>query len=338
MLHATWEGWAGGVVLEGSDRGAEDDDQPLAGALAGALAVSEVFQAVRGYAEATRRAVGISLWRPDLPWRDPQARGPVLEILLEKVWLLGLGHLGQAEAWSLGCLPYPPGALLVGLLDPQTIVKANAATGLLTREEHVGGRKARVVASALEERGARTIIVERLFDPSFRPKDDEPSIAFAGFDSPDPRRLLEGADFTRVVDAGLGGGPQHYLEVMIHAFPSELSAATAFPAPEGPDHEALLDQPAYAAEMGRLEALGNTRAEARCGALEVAGRTVGAAFVGVVASTLVIAEELRALVDGQRFEVVALSLRSPEHVDAIANPTPPLSVNPGYVRLDRPRS
>src|SRR5258705_11679288 len=100
-LHATWQGWAGGVVLSAADRGSEDDSQPLAGVLCAGLAVSEAFQAMRGFVLAGRRTVGMSLWRPDLGWRDDAAVGPPLEYLPEKLWLLGLGHLGQAFAWSI---------------------------------------------------------------------------------------------------------------------------------------------------------------------------------------------------------------------------------------------
>jgi hypothetical protein len=331
-LFATWEGWGGGVVLDRSDCGSEDADQPLAGVLAGALGVSEAFQATRGFGPAARRDVGVSLWRPDLPWRDPAARGPAIEILPEKIWLLGLGHLGQAHAWSIGSLPYPPGALLIGLLDPQVVVAANVDTGLLTALKDIGRPKARVVAAALERRGVATIVTERLFDGDFRPQRPEPSTAFAGFDSPEPRRILEGAGFSRVVDAGLGGGAQHYLDILIHSFPSELRAVTAFPERTRTDPASLLDRPAYAAAIDRLLAGGMTHADARCGVLEVAGRTVGAAFVGAVASTFVVAEELRALIDGPRFEVISVSLRSPEYLDAVVNPAPGPWVNPGFVR------
>jgi hypothetical protein len=335
VLYPTWASWSGGVVFDPAERLLEDDDRPLAGVLAGALGVSEAFQATRGFAVAGRRTIGISLWRPDVPWREPDAVGPSLEVLPEKMWLLGLGHLGQAFAWLIGCLPYPPGAPLVGLVDPQVIVKANADTGLLTTIDDVGLRKARVVAAALERRGATTIVVERLFEEAFRPLRDEPIIAFAGFDSPAPRRLLEAAQFARVVDAGLGRGVKGYLDVMIHSFPSELRATTAFPETRRADPNAVLDQPAYAAEISRLEADGMTEEAARCGLLEVADRTVGAAFVGTVASCLVVAEELRALVDGPRYEVVSVSLRSPEHVDAVPNATPGPWINPGIVQVSR---
>lgn len=333
VLYATWDGWAAGVVLDSEHRRGEDDDQPLAGALAGALAVSDAFQSLRGLAVADRRSIGISLWRPELDWLDAEARGPAIDVLPQKLWILGLGHLGQAYAWSLGCLPYPADALTVGLVDPQFVVKANVDTGLLTSADHVGSRKTRVVATALEARGAQTLIVERRFDHDFKRTPDEPAVALAGFDSPGPRRLLEGAGLARVVDAGLGGGPQQYVEMLIHVFPSGLSAVAAFEDSGATNADELLDRPAYATELARLEAGGLSNEAARCGVIEVAGRTVGAAFVGAIASTFVVADELRALADGPRYEVISLSLRSPEYMEAIPNSAPGPYVNPGFVRI-----
>lgn len=152
------------------------------------------------------------------------------------------------------------------------------------------------------------------------------------FDSPEPRRHLETAGFMRIVDAGLGRGPQ-YLEMLLHAFPSELRSAIAFPQAETSNAEALLDRPAYVAEIARREAEGLSNEAALCGVVEIAGRTVGAAFVGAAASALVLAEELRALHDGSRFEVVSWSLRSPEHIEAVLNPAPGPDTNLGYVTV-----
>lgn len=336
-LHATWQGWAAGVVAKGSDRGAEDDRQPLAGVLGAGLAVSEAFQATRGFVLAGRRTIGMSLWRPDLGWRDEAAVGPPLEYLPEKLWLLGLGHLGQAFGWSIGWLPLErPDALLVGLVDPQTVVPANFDTGLLTTPADRSRPKARVVAAALESLGVRTRVVERRFDEQFRPAGDEPTIAFAGFDDPAPRRLLDDAGFARSVDVGLGQGPQ-YLDGLIHSFPSGVRAREAFPAvldkPEVAGNP-LLERPAYRAEIERLKSAGQSEEAAMCGIVEVAGRTVGAAFVGAVASTLGLAEELRAITDGPRFEVVSFSLRSGS-IEAVANDAPGRPRNPGFLRAAR---
>ena len=143
--------------------------------------------------------------------------------------------------------------------------------------------------------------------------------------------MLEGAGFARVVDAGLGGGPQQYVEMLIHVFPSGLSAGAAFEDSGATNADGLLDLPAYATELARLEADGLSHEAARCGVIEVAGRTVGAAFVGAIASTVVVAEELRALANGPRFEVISLSLRSPEHLEAVPNSSPGPPINPGFV-------
>ena len=66
VLHATWEGWSGGVVEETKDRLAESVEFPLAGILAAAIGVSEAFQNLRGNAVAGRRSTGLSLWEPEV--------------------------------------------------------------------------------------------------------------------------------------------------------------------------------------------------------------------------------------------------------------------------------
>ena len=148
---------------------------PLAGVVAGALAVSEVFQHALGSNTAACRDTGLSLWCPDLPWQSSEAVGPALQRLPTGVWLLGLGHLGQASAWSLGCLPYSkPDDLEVYLVDFDTVVQANHSTGLLTLPADIGQRKTRIVASRLEQLGHLTRLIERPFDDHLRPSNAEP--------------------------------------------------------------------------------------------------------------------------------------------------------------------
>src|SRR5690606_2643062 len=84
-VRATFDGWAGGVVpLDDGRRLPERQECPPAGVLAGALAVSEAFQFVRGgNAAAGRREVGLSLWcpEPEVCWLSATDRGPALERL-----------------------------------------------------------------------------------------------------------------------------------------------------------------------------------------------------------------------------------------------------------------
>ena len=334
VLYATWEGWSGGVVEHPWDRLAESTEFPLAGVLAAALGVSEAFQHVRGFTLAGRRSVGMALWRPTGDWRDESACGTRSPLLPSRVWLLGLGHLGQAYAWALGLLPYEnPADVELMLQDYDFVVKANRSTGLLSTSSSVGLRKTRVVADRLETVGFRTAITERPFDASTRRGDDEPGLALVGVDDVVPRRALEGAGFDVIIDAGLGGDARSYLDILLHSFPSGLEAETAWPDREQAVPDMLLERPGYQDLKRRLataRGAGEGDGDVECGVLQVAGRSVGAAFVGGVAATLVLAEALRVLNEGPRFQVVSLSLRSPDSVHAARNAGEEQVVNPGF--------
>lgn len=332
LLYCTWGGWTGGIV-ESPDRRLSGGAITLAGILAAALGVSEIFQQALGNSVPGRREVGISLWRPDQEWRSAPA-GPQLEYLPAALWLLGLGHLGQAYAWTLGMLPYAnPGEVEIGLLDFDTVVKGNTATQLLIRPSDIGLRKTRVVAAALKDIGLNTRIVERAFDANFHPEPhpvptrNEPRAALAGFDDVVPRRQLESAGFDRVVDAGLGAGPRDYLDMLVHTFPAAESPATAF-GQDPPPPPAL--KPAYESEITRQVESGMEDATARCGLLELAGVTIGAAFVGTTASTVVVADILRLLHGGENYSVIALDLRAPNQLTAVLNTEPGAGPPPPY--------
>ena len=246
---------------------------------------------------------------------------------------MGLGHLGQAYAWALGLLPYvDPSEVECMLQDYDRIVEANKSTGMLSEVSSVGQRKARVVAKRLEQLGFKTAVTERKFDSATSCLSDEPRLALVGVDDAAPRRLLEGAGFDLVVDAGLGGLPQNYLDILIHSFPSGIQAENAWPDRQGPLASSLIDQPAYRNLQQQLkETTGETDGEIKCGIIEVAGQSVGAAFVGCVAATLVLAEVLRFFAGGPRFEVMSISLRSPHKPQAGSNKYRGPQINPGFV-------
>lgn len=335
VLHATWEGWAGGVVEDPGDRLPESTEFPLAGVLAAALGVSEAFQHVRGFAVAGRRSVGMSLWQPADDWRLESAYGGPCPHLPSRLWLVGLGHLGQAYAWALGLLPYEDTAdVKLMLQDSESMVKANRSTGLLSGTTSVGRQKTRVVAERLEALGFRTFITERPFDPSTRRRGVEPGLALVGVDDVAPRRILERAGFDAIIDAGLGGDAQSYLDILLHSFPSGIEAASAWPERPVAAPDLLLEQPGYRDLRHRLtttQGVSGGEGDVECGIIDVAGQSVGAAFVGCVAATHALAEALRVLNEGPRFEVVSLSLRSPDAARAVSNVREEPFVNPGFV-------
>ena len=218
------------------------------------------------------------------------------------------------------------------LQDDDTIVDANKSTGMLSDDSSICQKKTRVVAARLEALGFRTAITERLFDCATCRSGDEPGVALVGVDDPAPRQLLEEAGFDLVIDAGLGGGSQNYLDILMHSFPSGIEAATAWPKRSEAFTSSLVGQPAYLDLQQRLSKTTElTDGEIKCGIIEVAGQSVGAAFVGCVAATLVLSEVLRFLAGGPRFEVLSLSLRSPHKPQVASNTHQGAPVNPGFV-------
>ncbi len=75
--------------------------------------------------------------------------------------------------------------------------------------------------------------------------------------------------------------------MVVHTFPSATSPADAFP--DDPRMARPLGE-AYEAEIAEQVEAGVEPTAARCGMLDIAGVTVGAAFVGTFASTLVVAD------------------------------------------------
>lgn len=311
-LQVTFDHWVGAVTPALSPvRLPERDGCPLAGMLAGALAVAEVFLSWAAVnVEATRREVGFSLWRPDLPWKSPNAVGPVLQRLPGEWWSLGLGHLGQAYLWSLGLLPYPfPEAVNVVLNDHDRVVEANVGTGMLTFGTDVGRLKTRVAAEWLEARAFRPRLIERRFDDQTHPHPTEPALALGGFDGDGPRTALDRAGFQLVVDCGLGGRADDFDVLQIHTLPNpERSSSEIWPR-----GQVSIESTARLEELvERTPLYREVRERLGCGHLELAGRSVAAPFVGAVASAFVVGEVLRVLHGGQRFEALTLSLESPQ--------------------------
>jgi hypothetical protein len=329
VLRATFDGWTAGVIQGPGTPLLERSWFIPAGVAAAGIAVAEAFQARRGDLRAGRRPQGISLWRPEEDWLLPAAVGPHdVDIGPSQTWMLGLGHLGQAYLWTLGLLPYAdPGMVIAMLQDDDRITKANQSTGLLTPTGWVGRRKARVLAEVLEDRGFGVAITERRFQPGHGPVESEPRLALVGVDNPETRACLSDAGFEVVIDAGLGGGPVHYLDLQTHTFPAGRRSDEIPAWRDGTrvGGEALMGLPAY---TRMAEESGD-----RCGTVEVAGRAVAAAFVGATASGLVIAEATRYLLGEHRYSVIDASLRDLSSVHAVEAVDPPPAGNPGFARL-----
>jgi hypothetical protein len=322
-LAVTFADWRGGVIPNSENRRLNENAITTAAVLAGAIGVSEVFQFLRGNPMAGSRALGLSLWAPDgLDWENVPT-GPLSIVLPSRLWLIGLGHLGQAYLWTLGLLPYQtPGDVELMLQDFDTLTKANDSTSLLTSTKLVGRKKTRAMAEWAESRGFRTRLVERIFPGRISIAEDEPRLALGGVDNPQARAAYEDAGFDCVIEAGLGAGPSEYLALRVHSFPASTTARKKWGGSANRNGDPLPKTKAYS------ELTGSGLDE--CGLVRLASRTVGAPFVGATAATIVIAEVLRRLNGGQSFEVIDMTLRDPMSRTAVLASTCVSSFNPGY--------
>jgi len=323
-VRAAFGAWRGGVVP--SDMRAPDDPaaMPLAPMLAAALAVSEAFAFVRGEgAMPGHRDVGLSLWKPEEDWvHGVEAEGPPLKLLPSRLWIIGLGHLGQAYLWGLALLPYrqSSGATLF-LQDMDVITPSTESTSILTDHTLIGQHKARAMAGWAERRGFETLLCERRFDGNTLRRQDEPGVALCGVDNALARRSLDAVGFDLVVEAGLGRGYDDFRALRVHTLPASRPASDIWRSEE--TRQVGLDLPAYR----RLK----TEGMDQCGVTLLAGKAVGAPFVGAVAATLVLSEVLRALHGGPVHELIDLDLTSVEHRTLVPSRYDFATLNPGFV-------
>jgi len=294
-------GWRGGIApARTSLRFTDSSDFALGGILAAALGVAKGFLLVSGL--STRyvdNPEGFSLWRPDLDWTSTEAEGPPLELLPKNLWMLGLGHLGQAFLWNLAMLPYAnPSEVSFVLQDFDHIVKGNFSSGLLCEERCLDRHKTRVCAEWLEARGFRTVITERAFDLHTRRTGKEPFVAFCGFDSAEPRRLLESAGFDLIIECALGADAERFDRIILHTFPDASKTAEQIWAATPPG---AVDQKIVRA----------FKSEGDCGILAetLARKPVSTSFTGAFAGALAVGELVRALHGGVRCELIHAHLR-----------------------------
>jgi hypothetical protein len=282
----------------------------VVGILAAALAVSELFLSFAGISiEATRRTVGLSLWRPDLNINDPAAFGPAVEYLPLELWLLGLGHLGNAYLWSVATLPYrEPGAVEFVLNDFDRVEPENIETGIIFSSADIRRLKSRACCEWVERRGFQTRLVERRFDGTFRRHDQEPGLALCGFDSNPARRALATAQFLRVIESGLGGMANNFDTIGFHTLPNARTPDELWP---DLNEEEERKRAEHVERVARDNPGYSRLGKDLCGRYELAGKSVAVPFVGTTAASLVVAETVRLLHDGPAYTDIKLSLGTP---------------------------
>ena len=222
-----WSGWRGGVVAaRAGDVAVVEAAMPLAPMLAAACCAAEAFAYhATDHAMAGHRALGRSLWTPRADWLAQDTSEPALSWLPSRLWLIGLGNLGQAYAWALAALPYAETKdVKLVLQDDDRLAMSNDSTSLLSFLKDVGQRKARKIAAWLDERGFDTAVLENRFGPWTTRTPEDPAVALCGVDNPNARAALERPGFGLVVEAGLGAGPEAFRSLSLHTFPGSERA------------------------------------------------------------------------------------------------------------------
>jgi hypothetical protein len=309
----TWSGWSGGVVPAREQRRlSEDASNPLAPAVAAAVCGAELFAwYAREHAMAGRRCAGLSLWQPGIDWLADDPTQPALAYLPSRLWLIGLGNLGQAFAWLLACLPYADYSQVeLVLQDFDRIAVSNDSTSLLSSIDAVGRKKTREVGAWLEAVGFATALEERRFGEWTRRAGHEPSVALCGVDNALARAALGKAEFDLVIEAGLGAGPGGFRNFSMHTFPTSRSPEEIWSREHAAKTEDLSLLPAYVAlRKGGLDA---------CGLAQLASRTVGVPFVGLIAAALAVSEPLRRLHGGAGLELASGSVAALGDLEAVS--------------------
>jgi len=292
-LHVWCDGWRA-VIGPHAPQARPAPANILAGMAGGGMAIAELFRkAVLDDVRACKQRQDLSVWGASPPDDATLGRLP------QKAWLLGLGNLGQAVLFGLSLLPWKdPGEVTLVLNDADTVGPENLPVQILTTHAWIGRKKARAAAEWAEARGFKTIIDERRFNAGTALGPDDPRLALVGVDNLEARRHAAGAGFDLVIDAGLGATGPEAFDIRLHAFPGAQTPASAWPivstAPRAIS-KALSDL----VTQGRLDA---------CGAMTIAGSSVGVPCTAMVAAALQLAQACRALDAGLCADKIDVSL------------------------------
>jgi len=135
-------------------------------------------------------------------------------------------------------------------------------------------------------------------------------LLLCGGDNALARASLEDAGFQLVVETSLGAGPQSFKNFSLHTFPSTLKANRLWSSVEPNE---LPQTAAYS--PSKLPGL-----DKKCGITQLASRTIGAPFVGLLAALLGVSEILRRLHSGLALELALGSASVSADIETLGSP------------------
>ena len=306
-LQVTFDGWVGGVMPVGRERLSENNESlPAVGVLCAGLALSEAFLSTwEPNAMIGHRTMVQSLWKPGST--EP---GPRTYSLPANVWMVGLGHLGQAALWAMGFLEFAdPSEVNLTLQDFDMLASSNWSTSVLTPKELDGLKKTRWVARQCDVIGFKTSLVERKFSQGFRLGGEDPKLCLLLPDNDIARRALGDCPFDYAIEAGIGSTISNFTEFVIHTFPGDRDPSDVWR--NSVKQSRGLDELPEGYRQLTSDGLDE------CGLLTLADTAVGAPFVGIVVGCQIMGELLRILNGGTQFQVIQGDLRALDRMTAI---------------------
>ncbi|MFL6728211.1 MAG: hypothetical protein ACJ8FS_17100 [Sphingomicrobium sp.] len=312
-----WDGWDAGVRRTGGSS-TGDGSNPLAGIVAGALAVGCGFDSVRG--KLADLPADIHLWG----LRDPPAFAHVF--LPGAIWIVGLGNLGQAFSWALASMPYAqPRDVQLILHDFDRVSEENWGTSVLVPDGMYGRLKTKLVEQWLDRRGFSVRRVDRRLLPTDRLVEGEPRLAFSGLDKIAARRDMASVGFGSIIDAGLGRTAHDFDRFRVTVFHADRPIGAYFAGMED----------ATPGGVPRSRGYQLLAEDDRCGAAEIAGASVAVPHVSAVAAAVALARMI-AVVTGQSVPASTVRRTSAVHIRrGMAAETPDC---PGILHAGRPQA
>lgn len=202
-----------------------------------------------------------------------------LHRLPQTMWMIGLGHLGQAALWTMGlALGNETSTPVLKLQDYDHVTKSSLSTGLLARAADVGTLKVEVAARDMRQLGYRCEPVSKLLELE-RSIQSSDEVCIVAVDSLGFRRQLDKLQGPRIVEAGVGDGVDGFTKSQLHILPGRRAAADIWSEGDSrASRQTNISAPAY---QKLLHETGD-----ECGTTQLAGRSIATPFIGAFVGAL----------------------------------------------------
>jgi hypothetical protein len=197
----------------------------------------------------------------------------------KSIWLIGLGHVGQAFLWCTGLsIPDNHRSLRFRLQDFDEVTPSTLSTGLLAGLQDVGHPKVALGARELRKLGVECTVSTGRANPA-QPPPIGADLCIVAVDSFGFRRQLDQLKRLRILEGGIGDGASGFTKVQIHTLPGRRPAADIWcGADPAATRQISISPPAY------QNLLRESRDE--CGTTQLAGRSIATPFVGAFLGAL----------------------------------------------------